>query len=431
MVQRVWVEVTGTLAAHFTSGFQRHTRGLLAHLPTEHPDERGLLVTPVVWCESCHGHRLLDAAERERLARPPAPRPAPRAGLEVLADRLPFGGRALVGLGERPVVHRARDLVAAARRERAHDPGSHPERVEPERGDVFFELEAGWNDPAPRDDLLGRLVGRGVTTGFLVADVMPEQHPEWFSDAVVDRFGRFLRAHLRWSDHVASISRSTTNDLAELAGALGRTRPFQVVHVAMGADFDEPLPRHQQTAGTARTLLSVGSLEPRKNHELLLDVFDRLRDRHPDVELVLVGRETSLSGPLIERIRSHPEHGRRLRWEPRLDDEGLAQAYARAFLVLVPSRYEGYGIPVVEALARGVPTIASTGGALPEAGGDTAEYAPADDPEAWVRAVERHLTDTAHHEAAIRRAEAFDPPTWKRSADVLADAWVEMGATLR
>ncbi len=429
-MQRVWVEVTGTLAAHFTSGFQRHTRGLLAHLPTEHPDERGLLVTPIVWCESCRSHRLLDAGERDRLAQPSAPRPAPRAGIEVLADRLPVGGRALVRLGERPAVHRARDVVAAARRQRGHDPGSHPERVELGRGDIFFELEAGWNDPAPRDELLERLVGRGVTTGFLVADVMPEQHPEWFSDGVVDRFGRFLRAHLRWSDHVASISRSTTDDLAVVAGALGRTRPFHVVHVTMGADFSERGPR-VATGGSSRTLLSVGSLEPRKNHVLLLDLFDRLRDRHSDVELLLVGRETTLSGPVLERIRSHPEHGRRLRWEPRLDDEGLAEAYARAFLVLVPSRYEGYGIPVVEALARGVPTIASTGGALPEAGGDAAEYASADDPDEWLRLVERHLTDPAHHEAAARRAAAFDPPTWKRSAERLAAALVEMGAESR
>jgi glycosyltransferase involved in cell wall biosynthesis len=320
--------------------------------------------------------------------------------------------------------------VARRRQERSHDPASHPELVEPRSGDVVFDLEAAWHDPAPRDELLRDLTGRGVRTGFLVADVMPEQHPEWFSDVVVDRFGRFLRAHLRWSDHVASISRSTTRDLAAVAGGLGRTRLLRVVHLTMGADFADParLPRSRADA-TRRMLLSVGSLEPRKNHALLLDVFDRLRDRHPDVELVLVGRETDLSAPLVERIRTHADHGRRLRWEEHLDDAGLAAAYAEAFLVLVPSRYEGYGIPVVEALSRGVPTIAATGGALTEAGGDTAEYASADDPGAWAELVERHLTDPEHHRSRRDLAAAFRPPTWEAAGHRLAQALFEMGAT--
>jgi len=427
-VQQVWVEVTNTLAAHFTSGFQRHTRGLLAHLPTDRPDESGLLVTPVVWCAPCGGHRLLDTAEQDLLVRPPPPRPAPRASLERLAERLPIGGELLVEVGGRPWVNRAREAAARRRQGREHDPESHPPLVRFARGDVFFELEAGWHDPAPRDELLELLVGQGVRTGFLVADLMPEQHPEWFSGVTVERFGRFLRAHLRWSDHVASISRSTTRDLATVAGELGRTRPMQVVHVTMGADFDDAGARPPRSAGGPRTLLSVGSLEPRKNHALLIDVFDRVRERHADVELVLVGRETDLSSPLVERIRSHPEHGRRLRWEAHLDDAGLADAYSSAFLVLVPSRYEGYGIPVVEALSRGVATIAATGGALPEAGGDTAEYASADEPDAWVDLVELHLTDPFHHRAALERAAAFRPPTWEAAGGKLAAAFLEMGA---
>jgi glycosyltransferase involved in cell wall biosynthesis len=424
---RVHVEVTNTLSTHFTSGFQRHTRALLAHLPIDEPDERGLLVTPVVWCPACAAHRLLDADERRRLAHPPRPSAPARARLDVLAERLPIGGRALVRAGGHPVVHWVREQLAKGRQTRAHDPARHPALLTMRSGDVFFEVEAGWHDPEPRDRLLPKLHSQGVRTGLLVADVMPEQHPEWFSPATVERFGRFLRAHLRWSDHVASISSQTTADLAAVAGMLGRDRALQVVQITMGADFGH-VRRGVDANRDRRTLLSVGSLEPRKNHTLLLDLFDRLRDSRPEVELLLVGRETDLSKPLVDRIRSHPDHGHRLRWAQHLDDDALEGAYAEAFLALTPSRYEGFGIPVVEALSRGLPTIAATGGALCEAGGDTAEYAEADDLEAWVALVERHLDDEAHHATLRARAASFRPPTWGDAAARLADALVEMSA---
>ena len=78
----------------------------------------------------------------------------------------------------------------------------------------------------------------------------------------------------------------------------------------------------------------------------------------------------------------------------------------------MPSRDEGYGVPVVEALAHGVPTIASDAGALPEAGGDRVEYADPDDLERWVALVRRHLDEPADHDAARVRLAGYVGPTW-------------------
>ncbi len=432
----VFVEVSNTLSTHFTSGFQRHTRALLAGLPTAAADDRGLLVTPVVWCTPCGRHRHLDSDEQERLRHAPAPSPPDRATLDRLAERLPTGvGRVVVHAADHGVVLRARERLARLRRRRGHDPSAHPPLVSMPAGSVFFDLEAAWHDPAPRAELLPRLRASGVRTGLLVADVMPDRHPEWFSTVTVEAFGRFLRAHLEHSDHVASISDQTTADLLELAGSLGRTRPLEVVRITMGSDFagfgtagaTPAAAAAGAEAAASPVLLSVGTLEPRKNQGLLLDVFDRLRVDHPDIRLVLIGRPTDLCADLATRIVEHPCYGSTLRWERHVDDGQLEAAYRSAFLALAPSRYEGYGIPVVEALAHGVPTIASTGGALREAGGDMAEYADPDDADAWVRLIEHHLTDRAHHDLARRRVAAYRPPTWGAASRTLADALVAMG----
>ncbi len=170
----------------------------------------------------------------------------------------------------------------------------------------------------------------------------------------------------------------------------------------------------------------VGTVEPRKNQALALDVFDAVADAHPDLGLVLVGKRGWKVEDLIERIERHPQAGRRLLWLQEVDDDRLGELYRGAFLSLTPARYEGLGMTVTEAMQFGTPVIASTAGALPEAGGDAAEYAGPDDVAAWVGLIERHLTDVDHHRAAVARARDHRPPTWDSSADAVRVAMDEV-----
>jgi glycosyltransferase involved in cell wall biosynthesis len=299
---------------------------------------------------------------------------------------------------------------------------------------VLLDLEAAWNDPVPRDVLLPELHRTGARSAVLVADVLPVLRPEWFDRMLVRDFDRFITGHLRHSELFLCISECTRRDLLEVAAAKGIDRELDARVVPLGSDIvrragavdDAP---SEIGAPIERYLLMVGTIEPRKNQALALDVFDQLAPRHPGLGLVLVGKRGWHTEELIARIESHPQFGGRVRWLEEVDDVRLGRLYRHAFLSLTPARYEGLGMTVTEAMQFGTPVVASTAGALPEAGGDAAEYADPDDVGAWVDVIARHLDDPAHHEAAVARARAHRPHSWDESADAVRDAVADAFAT--
>lgn len=296
-------------------------------------------------------------------------------------------------------------------------------------GSWLVDLEACWHVPWRRDRALPILREAGVHTAALIADVMPEQHPEWFVPRTVERFGVFLRAHLESTDHFLPISHQTEADLAWLARRLGRDRPYRTSIIQLGADFhlDAVAPPGLPDAlAEKRIIVCVATLEPRKNQAVCLDALELLAADHPDLALVLIGREGWGMDELVERITEHRLNGTALHWFPHADDDLLAAVVSHAVLALAPSRYEGYGMPVIEALGVGVPVISSGQGALAEAGGHLAETCDPDDPVAWAAAIARHLDDPAHHAAVRARVARFDRPTWDRCAEQVAGALAEM-----
>jgi glycosyltransferase involved in cell wall biosynthesis len=293
----------------------------------------------------------------------------------------------------------------------------------PEWGSVWFDLEPTWNDPEPRSELLARLRAEGVNTAVLVADVMPELNPEWFDPDQVRRFGAWIQAHLEHSALLVCISHTTERDLAEVARRRGFTHRLNTVVIPLGADGPDRAPEPVELPSRlTEFLLTVGTLEPRKNHALLLDAFDRLSERHKHLGLVIVGRQGWLTDKLADRIRSHPLYGKRLIWPDSVTDSQLAWLYQHAFLTIAPSLYEGLGVPVMEALRHGSPTMSSTGGALPEAGaGCTEEFDPTDVDDLCVR-IERHILDRAHHDELVSLAATYRAPRWDESATAVGEA---------
>jgi alpha-1,3-rhamnosyl/mannosyltransferase len=162
---------------------------------------------------------------------------------------------------------------------------------------------------------------------------------------------------------------------------------------------------------------------PHKNHLVLLDAFARLDGAAADAQLVLTGGRGPDEELVQERIRQLGLTGRVQR-PGRVDSATLEALYAAASAVVVPSRYEGFGLPVLEAMVRGRPVVAARSGSLPEVAGPDDLVDP-DDVTAWAGAMQAVLTMSDRSRAARvgagrDRAARFSP---ERTASALVAAY--------
>ncbi len=184
-------------------------------------------------------------------------------------------------------------------------------------------------------------------------------------------------------------------------------------------------------------LLHVGSAITRKRIDLLLEIFARLRREEPRLRLLRVGGAfTSAQQSQVERLRLSPA----IRVLPRLSVEELAVVYRRAALVLLPSEAEGFGLPVVEALAGGTPVLASDLPVLREVGGEAAEYAEVGNIEAWCARAGSLLDEQQRNPAAweerrercrLQAAKFSWTETARKTAEIYQRVLVEAGAENR
>ena len=222
---------------------------------------------------------------------------------------------------------------------------------------------------------------------------------------------RLLAAHaldgISRALHVSCISEATRQDLI----ATGSVDPSRTSVEYLGAHPTcTPAPDARTDAEIDRMLgprgfevLHVSSTIPRKRIDVLLEVFSRFRRTHPGSRLVRVGGVlTAEQQGLAERLRVTES----IVELPFLQRPQLAAVYRRASVVVLPSDREGFGLPVVEAMACGTAVIASDISALREIGGTAAMYAPSGDIERWVEALARFRCEDADPEARERRRAA-------------------------
>lgn len=227
---------------------------------------------------------------------------------------------------------------------------------------------------------------------------------------------------------IIALSKSAREDIIELLGA--DPRKVVVIPAAAAGEFRPPddLPQAQEEAarlfdlpGTAEGgyILFVGTIEPRKNLVTLLEAYRQMLDRgsvSPAPALVVAGREGWLFEQVYERIEKLglTDRVKRIGGIP---GERLVRLYQGARLFALPSLYEGFGLPALEALACGTPVLASSGGSLPEVVGGAGILLDPVDAQAWAAAMERVLADN-EEEKRLRAAgpEQAARFSWHRAA---------------
>lgn len=235
---------------------------------------------------------------------------------------------------------------------------------------------------------------------------------------------RYYLEQISWAvakaDHISADSHHTRRDLLERLNV--PPEKVTTVHLAANPVYTRPVSPAQVEAILAEYnlprgfLLFVGTLEPRKNIPTLLKAYARLRPRLADIPLVLVGGKGWLYEEIFATIdelglRPHVRH------LTNVSDEKLAGLYAAASLLALPSHYEGFGLPPLEALHQGCPVITSNRGSLPEIVGEAGLLLHADDVDAWTEAMDRVLHDAPLRQTMIQAGyEQAQKFKWENAA---------------
>ena len=231
----------------------------------------------------------------------------------------------------------------------------------------------------------------GIRSIVTIHDLIFMRHPEYYNKMDVKIYTRKFQQTLREADRIVAISECTRRDISEL-GEIDASR-IDVIYQSCAPRFnEEPQARKMWQVRDKyelpdRYVLNVGSIEERKNVMLAVKALHHLPD---DVSLVIVGRQTPYSDEVHEYVLEHRMHGR-VQMLHNVPDDDLPALYRMADCFVYPSRYEGFGIPIIEAISQGLPVVACTGSCLEEAGGPDSLYVGPDDPEAMAHAISRVL----------------------------------------
>jgi glycosyltransferase involved in cell wall biosynthesis len=270
---------------------------------------------------------------------------------------------------------------------------------------------------------------RRVPSVVMVQDLIPLRLPDQYRGTpVFDHYDVYLRASCRGAAHVVTTSHATRRDVMELYGIPER----HISVIPLGADHfagiddveDGGAPREIVDALAGHPfLLAACSTEPRKNLRGTLDAYARLRARlgADSPCLVLAGAGRGRRAEIDALVEAHGGGDGVIVTGP-IDPAALAWLYRRTLCFVFPSLYEGFGLPVVEALRMGAPVVCSNRTSLLEIGGDAVHYAAPDSPDDLTRAMLEVIEDEGLRRdlksRGPRQAERFQ---WRQTAAALLD----------
>ena len=271
-----------------------------------------------------------------------------------------------------------------------------------------------------RQSYWGWLKRRQIRLIVMAHDLIPITHPQFCQRDATERHIKRLRVILEQAAGVVSNSRHTADMLSAYAQQAGMdVPPLAVIPLGMKKRWPGHVGAPQDTVSPY--FVMVGTLEPRKNHAFILYLWQRMRHEWPAAQiprLIIIGQIGWMCGTVVHQLL-HDEHLRDfVRLLTDCTDERLTQYLRHAQALLFPSHAEGYGLPLIEALALGTPVLASPLPVFREVAGDTPEYLDLDDEDAWLAAIRGYaLPLDARRDAQLARLQDFSVPTWEQHFD--------------
>ena len=267
-------------------------------------------------------------------------------------------------------------------------------------------------------------IGKKTPTLLTIHDLSFIHFPETFTPALVTYLNRIVPWSIERATHILADSQATKDDLAAHWNV--PREKVSVLYLGVSGMF-KPItnPRSIKSVQKKYNLdgkpyvISVGTIQPRKNYRMLIRAFRPVAERFPH-DLIIVGGRGWKYDQISEEVESQGLLDR-VHFLGFVDDADLPALYSAATLFTLPSLYEGFGLPILEAMACGVPVMASDVSSLPEVVGNAGVLLPAKDIVAWSQAMMELIEDMSRRTrlvgAGFLRAREF---TWSKAARELA-----------
>ncbi len=285
-----------------------------------------------------------------------------------------------------------------------------------EKDSIFFDIDGVWSSTIPRNQLYPYLKKNNIKIINMIYDIIPIKFPMYCDNVTVFNFMVYIGAVLKYADYVIVNTNATKEDIKKLCIKLGLDNPECFV-VPLGSDFkiqdkkNNIREKVKKIAEAGTYILTVGTIEPRKNHNYIVDALDS----GLSTNVIFVGRKGWNIDRLIKRIKGHKLYNKRLFWISDATDDEVNYLYQNSFYVVFPSFDEGYGLPIIESLLRGVPVVASDIPVLKEVGQDFVDYLDNTNSIELVEYIKNMESDDLIYNNHKLKIKGYIPFTWEES----------------
>jgi glycosyltransferase involved in cell wall biosynthesis len=263
-------------------------------------------------------------------------------------------------------------------------------------------------------------VRNDIPTIVTVHDLSFVHYPKTFTPALVNYLNNVVPWSVERATHILADSQATKDDLMNIWGVTAEK--VTVLYSGVSGRFRPVTDNKQLSAvrqkydiGDAPYLVSVSTLQPRKNFQMLIRAFKPVAAEQPH-NLIIAGGKGWLYEEMLAEVEKQGLEGR-VKFIGFVADGDLPALYSEASLMVFPSLYEGFGLPLLEAMACGVPVLSSNSSCLPEVAGEAAVLLPPTDQDAWSQSMNDLLSNSSQRArmvaAGFLQARKF---TWKKAA---------------
>ena len=268
---------------------------------------------------------------------------------------------------------------------------------------------------------------KSLKTVVTIHDLAFKYFPDNFPKSDLRRLSLFSGYAIRNADKIIAVSRSTKNDILKFYPEIKSEKIRVIYHgfdpdvFSASRDIEQESRVKKKLSIDGEYLLYVGAIQPRKNLVVLIEAFEEVKKMHPNIQLVLAGEKAWQWDEIVRKVSKSP-YKKDIIMPGKLKFGDLGHLMRGAAVYVLPSLYEGFGIPVLEALASKIPVIAADNSSLREVGGESVIYFNAKKPSELATKIREVLSDDDLRQNLIQKGgEQIKKFSWEKCAEETLD----------